>query len=239
MTAAPLNRRRRRQHRSCRASSSDWASTPCGRRAGLEQRLEPDGPVGNRVEDPGGWQPTRPSLPASVAPASRSSHGAEFGVTVQAAAGDLNNASGSFPGHGGRAAGSCLCSVAGRRSTLAAGPRDRAAARHLHPGRERSGLVLVDMHAAHERIVYEKLKSQFDASDGAGLQSQPLLIRPPSHHAGRDRQRRDRADTLRRLGLEISPFVAADARGARGAGCAGAGRHRRARARRARRAGPT
>jgi DNA mismatch repair protein MutL len=76
----------------------------------------------------------------------------------------------------------------------------------------RQGLVIVDMHAAHERIVYERLKLQMDRSvvsggTAAGLASQPLLI--PATFAATPQEiatAEARAATLRALGLEISPF---------------------------------
>jgi len=67
------------------------------------------------------------------------------------------------------------------------------------------GLVIVDMHAAHERIVYERLKNQLDSS--AAISSQPLLI--PATFAATPQEvatAEASADTLLALGLEISPF---------------------------------
>ncbi|GHB96776.1 DNA mismatch repair endonuclease MutL [Thermomonas carbonis] len=63
------------------------------------------------------------------------------------------------------------------------------------------GLVVVDMHAAHERIGYEKLKT---AHDGAGLRTQPLLV--PSSIAVSEREAdvaEREADTLAQLGFEV------------------------------------
>jgi len=73
------------------------------------------------------------------------------------------------------------------------------------------GLVVVDMHAAHERIVYERLKNQLEltAPDGTvhPLASQPLLI-PATFAATPDEVATAEAHvaTLSTLGLEISPF---------------------------------
>ena len=67
------------------------------------------------------------------------------------------------------------------------------------------GMVVVDMHAAHERIVYERLKSQIN--DGAAIASQPLLI--PATFSATPQEvatAEENADTLAQLGLEIVPF---------------------------------
>jgi len=68
------------------------------------------------------------------------------------------------------------------------------------------GLVIVDMHAAHERIVYERLKASLG---NAAIDSQPLLI--PATFAATPHEiatAEAQADNLRTLGLDISPLSA-------------------------------
>ncbi len=65
-----------------------------------------------------------------------------------------------------------------------------------------AGLVLVDMHAAHERIVYEGLK---DALEAAALPSQPLLVPIPMTATAEevDESERGRA-ALESLGFDVA-----------------------------------
>ncbi len=72
------------------------------------------------------------------------------------------------------------------------------------------GLIVVDMHAAHERIVYERLKNQWAATgpqQAKAIASQPLLI--PATFAATPAEvscAEVNAATLQLLGLEITPF---------------------------------
>jgi DNA mismatch repair protein MutL len=74
------------------------------------------------------------------------------------------------------------------------------------------GLIVVDMHAAHERIVYERLKAQWHSRQEAGAQaapmaSQPLLI--PATFAATPAETATaeaHAETLHALGLEVGAF---------------------------------
>lgn len=68
------------------------------------------------------------------------------------------------------------------------------------------GLIIVDMHAAHERVVYERLKASLGL---AAIESQPLLIpvtfaATPQEIATAEAQ----TETLTQLGLDIAPLSA-------------------------------
>ena len=68
----------------------------------------------------------------------------------------------------------------------------------------RHGLVIVDMHAAHERIVYERLKATVNSTH---IESQPLLIpatfaATPAEVATAEAQQA----SLHELGLDVSPL---------------------------------
>ncbi|MFM2345970.1 MAG: mismatch repair endonuclease MutL [Pseudomonadota bacterium] len=75
----------------------------------------------------------------------------------------------------------------------------------------RHGLIVVDMHAAHERIVYERLKRAVAETHGDGdakaLASQPLLIATtfaatPAEVATAETH----AEALQQLGLDVAPL---------------------------------
>jgi DNA mismatch repair protein MutL len=68
------------------------------------------------------------------------------------------------------------------------------------------GLIVVDMHAAHERIVYEQLKTQIDAQT---ISSQPLLIPATFTATAQEVATAEAcAEALQALGLEISTLSA-------------------------------
>ncbi|MBI5007143.1 MAG: DNA mismatch repair endonuclease MutL [Nitrosomonadales bacterium] len=66
------------------------------------------------------------------------------------------------------------------------------------------GLIVVDMHAAHERIVYERLKTAFDAQQ---MPTQPLLIPVTFAAEALDiATAEEEQEALQKLGFDIAPI---------------------------------
>ena len=73
----------------------------------------------------------------------------------------------------------------------------------------KQGLIVVDMHAAHERIVYERLKSQLQGAAAPTITSQPLLL--PATFAATPLEidtAQTHVETLHTLGLDVAAFSA-------------------------------
>ena len=69
---------------------------------------------------------------------------------------------------------------------------------------DRDGLLLIDQHAAHERIVYERLKKSYAAAE---IQGQSFLIPPRIELSVKEgRLIQKKLEHLVALGLEIEPF---------------------------------
>ena len=157
--------------------------------------------VGHRVSDfEALWQIGRPATPPlqAAAPEPAAATDAGFAITTgqpatAAPADDARSPDGSWP------LGRALAQLQGVYILA----------------ENTQGLVVVDMHAAHERIVYERLKSQMDQAAAApgtqapALVSQPLLIPATFAATAEEIATADaHADTLHLLGLEITPLSA-------------------------------
>ncbi|MBY0238377.1 MAG: DNA mismatch repair endonuclease MutL [Burkholderiaceae bacterium] len=163
---------------------------------------------------------------ASYATSDGASYGAGFG-TIGAANTGAHTGPGNASAPDDAAAGSVAASATAGRSATYAIPDAKPfiassaamaqeefplgfALAQLHGiyilAQNAKGLVLVDMHAAHERILYEQLKNALDAHiDGQAMQVQQLLIPVTFYADGVEVGTvHEQQDTLKALGFDIA-----------------------------------
>ena len=147
----------------------------------------------------GGWDWQRsPAFPATnVAPTPRFGEPAQAAFDVGAPAADLR------AGTGDQAAEPIAAAPTEALDHPLGAPRAQVHDAYI-VAQTRDGLVIVDQHAAHERIVYEKLKA---ALEHTGIARQILLI-PEIVELDEAEVGRlvARADELARYGLVLEPF---------------------------------
>jgi DNA mismatch repair protein MutL len=151
-------------------------------------------------------------MPAIAPVALQDKHGADVGVDAGARAWGSQQHAMSLPVRETMATYAALYAVASGERDAALAIADPAAApplgfalAQLHGifilAENAEGLVLVDMHAAHERITYERLKQ---AGDADGIRAQALLVPVALAVAEREADLAEQhADTLAGLGFEL------------------------------------
>ncbi|MGJ4729268.1 DNA mismatch repair endonuclease MutL [Luteimonas sp. SDU101] len=172
-----------------------------GARAGLSapvapgQGVPPAAPAGEGQA----WSAGAAAQPRAAWPASS---GPQVPMTLQ-----VDEARAAYAALYAAASGSAQDAIALPRADEAAGvPPLGYAVAQLHGiyilSEAADGMIVVDMHAAHERIGYERLKT---AHDNEGLRTQPLLV--PQSIAVSEREAdvaEQEAATLAELGFEVS-----------------------------------
>ena len=156
------------------------------------------------VTEPRVYQMDRPSMAGYAAPYRPSTEGAAQSYAWQAPEHPVRN---TTPGFAEMSAPSARMEQVAQQPETEALPLGAARAQvhenYIIAQTER-GIVIVDQHAAHERLVYEKLKHQMAEH---GVTSQALLIPEVVDLSANDAQMLlDLAEDLARLGLVIEPF---------------------------------
>jgi DNA mismatch repair protein MutL len=162
-------------------------------------------------------RPAYPSSPAaySGAPSAPPAHQPGRPFSTQTSPGELPSAPGTSPGSAPNPASHAQGSepYVGGHETQAAGhalqasgPASRAIQVHNRYliAESDEGVLVIDQHALHERIIYEQIREKINAG---AIESQQLLVpEPVDLPAAEAAQVLERREVLARLGITVEPF---------------------------------